>query len=164
MAARHVFGPATARVAADIHRITGVKTSGALHELLATDVRHMLRRHGPEGEAVAGQVPITEADLRLIPTILRDYDDLPLARRSPEGWPAVQYQTGKRAALLSRGGLGTVEALWGVARLRGRTMWKASIRADDAFAPPSTAETDSRFDASHTAQRTAPPSAGQATG
>lgn len=139
---RQVLAPIVPRAAADVEQLTGIPMAGAHHEVLASDLRHILNEHGnPQIEAQRGQIPVTVEDLRLIPSIVQDYDAVVRAKPSREGWLTVRYE--KRI----NGGIYYVEEVLepsarggGVARLRGKTMWKRPSRPGDAEAPPTTSE------------------------
>lgn len=63
--------------AARIKELTGVDTTGFRHEINNHDLRHAIKQHGdPVREAAVGQLPITQKDLKMIPQVLREYDQI----------------------------------------------------------------------------------------
>lgn len=74
-----------------IQQLLGIDVSNRQHTLADNDIRHMLNEHGnAEIEAKRGQIPITEADVKRIPSIIDSPDDIVLGSRHQDG-QTVRY-------------------------------------------------------------------------
>ena len=74
-----------------IQQLLGIDVSNRQHTLADNDIRHMLNEHGnAEIEAKRGQIPITEADVKRIPSIIDSPDDIILGSKHQDG-QTVRY-------------------------------------------------------------------------
>lgn len=102
--------------------------------MLAEDVRHILRSHGDETREISrGQLPITSDDVRMLPTVVREFDSVEAAPSHHPDRPAVRYT--KRV----NGTIYYVEEYIEPSpngkmpgRLRGATMWKTPAPSERA--------------------------------
>ncbi|MDR1453771.1 MAG: hypothetical protein LBJ25_07360 [Candidatus Margulisbacteria bacterium] len=69
--------------AAKIKEKTGLDVEGFEHQITNTDFRHIYLDHGdPKKEIPMGQIAITNDDLKLIPEITKNYDDVELSKNT----------------------------------------------------------------------------------
>ena len=54
------------------------------HTLDNSAIRHTIRIHGSEKEALRGQIPVSEEDLLLIPDIVQNYDSIRIEKNRRE--------------------------------------------------------------------------------
>ena len=60
-----------------IEKITGINTIDRIERITASDIRHILNRHGDkETETKKGQLPITKTDLEKIPDVIQNFDSI----------------------------------------------------------------------------------------
>ncbi|MCX7781776.1 MAG: hypothetical protein N2491_12880 [Negativicutes bacterium] len=78
--------------AALIKERTGIDVKGYRHVLQSNNLRHILLRHGVEKEQDKTQVPISEADLELIPDILNSPEVIEKGAPTKQGTPSILYK------------------------------------------------------------------------
>lgn len=102
-------------------KAAGLNLSGFTHAIDATAVRHIRNRHfDPKVEESRGQVPLTDNDIRQIPSVLEAPDKLVLGAKNNRGQPVVGYV--KR--MPDGATLYLEEVRSGRRELSAHTMWK----------------------------------------
>lgn len=60
-----------------IEKITGINTINRSERITASDIRHILNHHGDKNTEIRkGQLPITKADLKRIPDVIQNFDNI----------------------------------------------------------------------------------------
>ena len=92
------LGKASAR-AVDLARAVGVDLSDAEMQLTAGQIRHIINEHGQpgllgpgSGEKRKGIIPVTLADLLMLPEVWRHPDDVRLSEKTKAGRPVLLYR------------------------------------------------------------------------
>jgi hypothetical protein len=92
------LGKASAR-AVDLARAVGVDLSDAEMQLTAGQIRHIINKHGQpgllrpgSGEKRKGIIPVTLADLLMLPEVWRHPDDVRLSEKNKAGRPVLLYR------------------------------------------------------------------------
>ena len=60
-----------------IEKLTGINTINRIERITASDIRHILNHHGDKKiEAEKGQLPITKTDIKKIPDVIENFDNI----------------------------------------------------------------------------------------
>lgn len=85
------LGKVTNNISTKIKSLLGVDVRGRVHILLDNDIRHMINNHGNENiEKARNQLPITKEDIKNIPYILDNPDDIIKGSSNKEG-ASIRY-------------------------------------------------------------------------
>lgn len=123
-----------------IQQLLGKDVSNRQHVLNDNDIRHILKTHGnPEIENKKGQIAVTQEDIKKIPDILENPDDIIEGTKNKEG-NAIRY-----IKQYEDNNTFVVEVVPDAGNnLIIKTMWKKPIAVADSSTPPaSTSETQS---------------------
>ncbi len=132
-----VFGKVNSGLAHDIENATGVNLAGADIELVANDLRHIIKRHGKDSER---QEAVSAGHLKALPYIFSDYDSV----------RAGTEKDGRKSVVLTKkiNGIANVVEVIPVKqkKLAVKTMWIKSpggrLHAQSKnFVPSNTSET-----------------------
>ncbi len=115
--------PVTAEEAGLVKDKIGIDVTGYSHYLNAADLRHIINKHGVHAEGSDGQIPLTEKDLELIPSILSSPQDIQKGNPTQrEGLPTIRYMKSDDNGVYT-----VVEVVHGRnKKLVVKTMWKKS--------------------------------------
>ncbi len=125
---------------ARIKRLIGIDVSGYHHEINSNDLRHSLKAHGNkerEEKRNPPQIAITANDLKMIPKIIQDYDDIEKG----------SVQDGRKSIIYKKRVNGFIYYAEVVLKdkkvLSGKTMWKRPSGSADAssLTPGNTSKT-----------------------
>ena len=85
------LGKVTNNISTKIKSLLGIDVRGRVHLLLDNDIRHMINNHGNENiEKARNQLPITKEDIKNIPYILDNPDDIIKGSSNKEG-ASIRY-------------------------------------------------------------------------
>lgn len=108
----------------EVDRISTIKkidVTGYKHELIASELRHFLKSHGGADEGKGKtQLPITKDDLKMIPEIIANYDDI-LDGGVKKKKESIIYKKRVNGTIYYVSVIGTQKG-----RLTPKTMWKES--------------------------------------
>jgi len=128
-AGRYSLSRVTPDEAARIKKLIGIDVIGYRHEINSNDLRHSLKAHGnkeKEARRNPPQIAITVNDLKMIPKIIQDYDDI--LKGSTEG--------GRKSIIYKKKVNGFIYYAEVVLKnkgiLSGKTMWKRPSGSADA--------------------------------
>ena len=85
------LGKVTSNISVKIKSLLGIDVRGRVHLLSDNDIRHMINNHGNENiEKARNQLPITKEDIKNIPYIIDNPDDIVKGSLNKEG-ASVRY-------------------------------------------------------------------------
>jgi hypothetical protein len=86
------IGPVSSDVAQVIKDHTGLDVSGYEHDIDTNAIQHIFKRHGDERKELSrGQLPVTDADIEAIPSIVHSADAIVTGAKNARGQEIVGY-------------------------------------------------------------------------
>ena len=76
----------------DDARENGFNISGYRHDIDVSGIRHAFKQHGTGNERIADQIPITDNDIKAIPYIVNNYDQVTFGTQDRKGIYIIKYQ------------------------------------------------------------------------
>ena len=141
------LGKVTSNIAAKIKSLTGIDVLNRTHILTDSDIRHILNSHGNEKiESARGQIAITKEDIKNIPNIISNPDNIVKGTTNKEG-TSIRY-----IKSFNDGNTFVVEVIPEKGEsLKIKTMWKTPTTTVNALNNNSTLRHTSETDSSSSA-------------
>jgi hypothetical protein len=85
------FVPVEPEMVSRIQAEAGLTVTGCLHIMDTDSVRHIIKRHGNQEEALRGQVSLVREDFLLLPTVFSDPETVENSGKTKQGRDTVRY-------------------------------------------------------------------------